>query len=92
MPMKTATLHPVLVKAGDANWWGVTDLRIDYDYFDPGFSSPGNEIATMDLTGIGADVAFDAVGRAVLESASPGFQPGARPSQLPVQQKSPMSL
>jgi hypothetical protein len=26
---------------------------------------------------------------AVLESASPGFQPGAKPSQLPVQQKKP---
>ena len=35
---------------------------------------------------------FHAVDWAVLESASPGFQPGARPSQLPVQQKSPMSL
>ena len=28
---------------------------------------------------------FHAVGRAVLESASPGFQPGATPSQLPTQ-------
>ena len=30
-----------------------------------------------------------AVGRAVLESASPGFQPGAIPSQLPTQTKKP---
>ncbi len=30
---------------------------------------------------------FHAVGRAVLESASPGFQPGAIPSQLPTQTK-----
>ncbi len=29
------------------------------------------------------------VGRAVLESASPGFQPGAKPSQLPTQRKKP---
>ena len=30
---------------------------------------------------------FHAVGRAVLESTSPGFQPGAIPSQLPTQTK-----
>jgi len=32
-----------------------------------------------------------AVGREVLESSSPALQTGARPSQLPAQQKSPAS-
>ena len=43
-------------------------------------------------TNLGLARGFHAVDWAVLESASPGFQPGAKPSQLPVQQKSPMSL
>jgi hypothetical protein len=34
----------------------------------------------------GAARTFYAVDRAVLESASPGFQPGATPSQLPIRQ------
>ncbi len=43
-------------------------------------------------TNLGLARGFHAVDWAVLESASTAFQAAAKPSQLPVQQKSPMSL
>jgi hypothetical protein len=57
-------------------------------------TGPSRRIFSTQLTQ-GVARTFYAVGRAVLESASPGFQPGATPSQLPTQknqQKNPMSL
>ena len=48
-------------------------------------AAPRRRIFSTQLTH-GVARTFHAVGRAVLESASPGFQPGATPSQLPTQQ------